>query len=133
MMIKIKHFLSLTTGLILLGGSAHANETNKTKDLQELRPVVSTSQAKDIIYIPLNTNFEVENLPRLERDRQEAYRASYVTKIEYQLPGNIKANVGVVETKTIKRDYITKPASLPRGRYFKPINSALGAKLSSKF
>jgi len=27
----------------------------------------------------------------------------------------------------------TRSAALPRGRYFKPINSKLGAKLSTKF
>lgn len=129
-MINVKNILKLTVAALLISGPAYASET---QDPVVPESAVDTSQKVEFVFIPLDTNFKIKKLPQLNRELSDEYETDYISKIEYDLLGNMEADLGVVKTKNVKSRYRVRSGALPRGHYFKPVNSKLGAKLSTKF
>lgn len=58
---------------------------------------------------------------------------SATQKFQSELTDDFKANLGIIRNDPMIQRIETRPASLPRGREFMPLDSKLGAGISSKF
>ncbi len=129
-MTKTKLLLTLTAFLVLMGGTAHANQNNEAETTE---PVVDLVQKKDFVYIPLKIVLRVEEVPRIEKDLSDEFETVIIGKIGYDLVEDIDANIGLLKTDNVDSRYGIESGALPRGRYFEPLNSKLGAGISRKF
>ena len=130
MMTYLKPVLTATAALTLITSAAQASE-NRTPN--PASNIVSPEDTIGIISIPLDRTLDIKPVQKMERDVPTEYDTDYISKITYDLFGNIDADIGVLKTKHVKSRYRVRPALQPRGRYFKPPNSKLGAGISSKF
>jgi len=64
---------------------------------------------------------------------EDIISANVTQKIQSDLTDEFKANLGIIRTDPMIQRIETRPASLPRGREFMPLDSKLGAGISSKF
>lgn len=116
--------------LAISSGAAHATATTQSS---ETKPVVKIVQNESFVSIPLITDITINDAAELELELSEDFETDYISKIEYDIFGNMDAKLGLIKSKNVKSRYKTRPAIHPRGRYFKPLNSKLGASVSSKF
>lgn len=129
-MFDLKNLIKLAAATTLINGSAIAKEN---QNLVVDNSTVDSVTKVEFLLNPQDASLQMQKTPQLKRDLSDEYRTNNISKIKYNFTDGIEADLGLVKTTNAKIKFKTRSAALPRGRYFKPINSKLGAKLSTKF
>lgn len=128
---KTSSLLLFVTLLLSAAPALASSDSEGAVDKAIIEAVTETS------FLTLPMNVELENGFDEEAVKLKASEditsASVTQKIQSDLTDEFKANLGIIRTDPMVQRIETRPASLPRGREFMPLDSKLGAGISSKF
>ncbi len=127
---KISYLLLI--GALFLTFPAQASSV---KNGLETKLVLEKVKNDNFVNLPLKSQSEQDTadtkpLPKI-KIKNEAH--SPLPKIQRDLIADFNANLGIIKAEVRSQTFTRRPAALPRGRYFRPLNSKLGAEISKKF
>ena len=130
-MVLHRKLTALTTLLIFVtSASAFANSSQAR---EQTTPILDIIQEDDFIAMPIDVDITFDKAIVVDRETPDAFDEEYITQINYDILGEFDADFGLIKTRNTSERYRVKSGALPRGRYFKPDNSKLGAGISRKF
>ncbi|WP_026941785.1 hypothetical protein [Hellea balneolensis] len=126
------YFAVILSFFLILTPSAKASSPENRSEQNHILEKVTQDE---FVNLPLDLTVEQNQEHTEKRFDRTAQNASEPNMLRLQrgFIADFDANVGIIKEHTTQQHMHTRSAALPRGRYFRPLNSKLGAAISKKF